>query len=534
MKRLPVNMPASLLWILTLLISLIACSAIPPRSRVPRIGPETTTVPLEKYHSVFFVSQAAGSDQNGDGSRFRPWQSPQFALRQLNSPDQTKRYAILVAAGTYAGETIEMRPHVDLFGGYEPTSWQRDIFRHRTVLTGQDRRRVVIGADHARLDGFVITKGQVRGKGAGVWCDGVSTTITHNTFTLNKTLAPIPWSPKYRHEIGHDGGAVYCENAVAPVIANNLFAENATEVGRGAAIAFHSRCRGRIQNNVFLANRAGLADPMRSSDGGAVSVFEWSGPLIEGNVFLNNRALNENDAGGLFVALWSSPTVQDNLFIGNESTDDAGALFVGGQEHRYDRPPDALPAPDRFHVTISNNLFIGNSNPSRNSGALRFTMEGRGEFSNNLTAHNGGLYFQRCEATISRNVILDNLLLIETKAGLQPCVVKDNVIWGDFDVQTEAALSNNRVLSKQEPDFQLVEEEGLVLIAVGSCFDRARYTTALYITGAGFRSNELAGRAIKAGDRWGMIRSNERRTVSVWGDFSGLVELTVLPRYRKQ
>jgi hypothetical protein len=518
-------------FIVTILI-LFCCNAVPQKVIAPALGPKTTTIELEKYQKIVYVSKNNGSDQHCDGSKTHPWSAIQFALAQLNGASPKERYAILVAEGVYAGETIQMKKHVDLFGGFDPSTWQRDIFQHRTVLSNEDTHRVVIAADSAQIDGFVMTKGRLRGKGAAILCDNVSPLITNNIFVHNTTLAPIPWNPKYRHEIGHDGGAIYCENGAAPTIANNLFVNNSTEVGRGAAIAMQSHCRGSIQNNVFIANQAGLSDPMRSSDGGAVSIFDWSNPVVENNVFLNNKALGENDAGALFVALWSSPIIRNNMFVGNECTDDAGALFVGGQEHRYDRPLDELPNPQQFFISISDNIFIGNSNPTRNSGALRFTMEARGEFRHNLTAHNGGVYFQRCEATISNNLILDNFLLIETKTGLRPCLVKDNLIWGNFDVKTEAKLSNNRILLTKDEHQGIIQDEGLHLIAASSHFDRESHVTTFYMPNRNFRADDLAHRAIKAGERWGVIRSNDRHTISVWGDFSGEVEISILPSYR--
>ncbi|MDZ7332780.1 MAG: right-handed parallel beta-helix repeat-containing protein [candidate division KSB1 bacterium] len=519
--------------ILLILFSHMDCSAPQEENSGQVVGPNTAILALGDYQKIVYVSKSAASDQQNDGSKSHPWASIQLALSRINDTSPDKRYAILVAEGVYAGETIQMKQYVDLFGGFDPSSWQRDIFRFRTVLSGRDSNRVIIAADSARLDGFVISGGQFCGKGAGVLCAGVSPVITNNVFTMNKSLAPRPWNPKYRHEIGHDGGAIYCENRAAPMIAHNLFVNNATEVGRGAAIAFHSHCQGRIQNNVFISNQSGIADPMRSSDGGAVSIFDWSSPIIEGNIFLNNQALNKNDAGGLFVALWSSPMIRRNLFVGNECTDDGGALFVGGQEHRYDRPLDELPGPDQFFVTIAENTFIGNSNPSRNSGALRFTMEARGEFRDNFTAHNNGVYFQRCEATISNNIILDNFLLVETKTGLHPCTVKDNLIWGDFDVQAKAILSDNQMLLNSSQKFPSRSDDGAHWIATSSRFDRTMYLTTFYFPNAHLRPNELKHRVIKIGDRWGVIRDNDTQTVSVWGDFSGQVELIVLPTIQK-
>ena len=108
---------------------------------------------------------------------------------------------------------------------------------------------------------------------------------------------------------------------------------------------------------------------MRSSDGGGISIFNWSSPEISGNVVLGNRARGNNDGGGIFVAYWSSAKVRDNVIVANVGGDDGGGLFVGGQEHRYDRPFDPMPAPEDFFVEVTGNRFFGNTNPSGNSGA---------------------------------------------------------------------------------------------------------------------------------------------------------------------
>jgi len=169
--------------------------------------------------------------------------------------------------------------------------------------------------------------------------------------------------------------------------------------------------------------------------------------LVEGNIFLSNLAGSRNDGGALFVALWSSTEIKNNIFVDNESGDDAGALFVGGQEHRYDSPLDPYPNKDEFYVTIENNTFIGNRNPTMNSGAMRFTMESRGKFSNNIVAQNNGVYFQRSETEITNNLILDNMLVIETKEGLDKSVIKDNLIYADFILdETVAEVKNNMML----------------------------------------------------------------------------------------
>jgi hypothetical protein len=521
--------------VLLAFISILSCSNSQNPISLLAIGPKTENVQLDNYQKLFYVSSVIGSDENGDGSAQKPWQTISFALSQIQDAASEKRYAVLISQGEYAQTTIAMKNFVDLFGGFEPATWERDISKHRTILTGGQERRVVIGANHARLDGFIVSNGNVRGKGAGIFCDGVSPTITNNIFASNKTLTPIPWNPKFLHETANDGGTIYCENAAAPIIENNLFAKNTTENGRGAAIAFHKNCNGRIANNVFLNNTTGLNDPRRSSDGGAISIFDWSSPIIENNIILNNESLASNDAGGLFVALWSSPFIRKNIFVGNKGGDDAGALFVGGQEHRYDRPLDPLPIEDKFFVRIDSNIFIGNSNPSKNSGAMRFTMESRGVFNHNIVAHNSGIYFQRSELVIEHNVILDDFLFIETKEGLKPGVIRNNIIWGNFSLATEAIVEDNNLKHHREGNFSSPPEflnDWLDLRANSVTYHSRQFVTSIFISNGKFEKNELANRVIKAGDRWGVIKSNGKKDIEIWGDFSGEIHFTLLPTYQ--
>ena len=523
------------MFVLLAFISILSCSNSQNPISLLAIGPKTENVQLANYQKLFYVSSAIGSDETGDGTAQKPWQTISFALSQIQDAASEKRYAVLISQGEYAKTPIAMKNFVDLFGGFEPATWERDISKHRTILTGGQERRVVIGADHARLDGFVISNGQIRGKGAGVFCEGVSPTITNNVFVSNKTLSPIPWNPKFLHETANDGGAIYCENGAAPMIENNLFVKNTTENGRGAAIAFHKNCNGRIANNVFLNNTTGLNDPMRSSDGGAISIFDWSSPVIENNVILNNQSLAKNDAGGLFVALWSAPIIRKNIFVGNQCTDDAGALFVGGQEHRYDRPLDPLPGKDKFFVQIDSNIFIGNSNPSKNSGAMRFTMESRGQFSHNVVAHNSGIYFQRSEVTIENNIILDDFLFIETKPGLKTSVIRNNLIWANFSLETEAIVTDNNLKYHRDGNFSAAPDfvdDWIELQAMSSIYHPKQFVTTILISNDKFKKNELANRVVKAGARWGVIKSNDEKNVEIWGDFSGEILFTLLPGYQ--
>lgn len=499
------------------------------------MGPKTTEVKLNLYTKVVYVSES-GSDESGNGIKSNPYKSVQKALSTLGKQSANNRCAVFVASGKYGGETIQLEENIDLYGGFNQSSWERDIFANASIISADKGKQLFIGADNCTIDGFNIRNNEFRGKGAAILCNSTSPVITNNVFFRNKTLSPENWQPKYRHLIANDGAAIYAENGSSPVIKDNLFYENSTECGRGAGIALHKNCNGIISGNVFMNNVVGLNDPERSSEG-AVSVFDWSNPLIENNLFLNNSALAANDAGGLFVALWSAPQISRNIFVNNSSTDDAGALFVGGQEHRYDSPLDPLPPKEKFFVEIDRNLFVANSNPTLNSGAFRITMETRGSFTNNICVYNTGVYFQRSELEIYNNTLLENFILIETKEGLGKSYVANNIIWGDLKIDAPAEFSNNNSRNKiigkdnfsKDPRFI---KDSFRIEPILTPFNNLNQTTFLLISSSNYKDNELIGRVVKAGNKWSVVKSNTSNSIEVWGDLSGELEVLVLSTFQ--
>jgi Right handed beta helix region len=499
------------------------------------IYPETENIQAADYARLLYVSKS-GSDTSGNGSKEQPYHSVLFTLEQIKDVSSDNRIAVCIAKGVYNAGTIAMKEYVDLYGGFDENNWQRDIEKFATTLSGGHERRVLIAANHSKLDGFIITEGIIKDKGAAMFCDGTSPLISNNIFVNNKTLAPDNWNPEYWHETANDGGAIYGRNGASPVITRNLFTGNKTENGRGAALSFDGQCQPAIRDNVFLNNIAGLKDPMRSSDGGAINIFNRSDAIIEGNLFISNRAESKNDGGGVFIALWSSAKVSANLFVDNHSGDDAGALFVGGQEHRYDAALDPIPPKDKFFVSIKNNTFIGNHHGGTNSGAMRFTMESRGEFIANKLAHNNGVYFQRSEVRVADNMILDNFLFIETKQGLQKGVIENNLLWADYDQQVEAEVRNNNMLHVADgqgnyhkaPKFI---NDGFEITSLSTNYKRRNYSTLVFLGNSKFAENQLVNRVVKSADRWGVIKSNSANTITIWGNFIGEVSFTVLPTY---
>ena len=515
---------------LFLSVALLAFLYTPSFAARPAAGPGTFDVLPDNYNQIHYVSETTGSNENGDGSKTQPWKTIQHALTNSTSASKTNRLAIFVAAGIYNDATLNMKPHVDCYGGFDLTNWQRNIFKHKTILDGSHKYRILIGANHARLDGFIIRAGKIRGRGAALLCDGTSPTITNNRFVDNRTQKPKNWSPKYWHELANDGAAIFSVNGAKPIIRHNTFANNRTEIGRGAAIAMHGHCAGEISHCVFLDNATGTEDLDRSSDGGAISVFDWSSPKIANNILLENKAFNKNDGGGIFVALWSSPQIVNNIFVGNRSTDDGGALFVGGQEHRYGKPFDPLPNAQEFNVEILNNAFFGNENRGLNSGGIRLTMQARATVQNNILAHDARFQIQNCQAIIANNTILENTTLEEMPQHTAANLLDQNIFWARLHVRKKGTkIPNDAPRVGQQPHF--LDDQKLLTIE-SSSYDAHQHFTILKIKDGQLAENQLSRRVVRFQHRWGVVKSNSDSQIAVWGDVTGYSKCSVLPTFQ--
>ena len=517
-------------WFVIRLAVIAGLACAPLRGALaPNLGPQTVAVDLSGYATVRHVDLRRGDDVTGDGSREKPWASLPHALENVGPLAAGKRAALLISAGRYVQPTLLLKSRIDLFGGYATPGGQRDIQQHRTVLDGGETQRIAFGADDTRVDGIHFVGGRVRGKGGALFCDGVSPTITNCTFTLNRTLIPQPWNPPLLHETAHDGGAIFVTNGSAPRIEHCYFYDNTTECGRGAAIAADRGAAPRIIASVFANNRSGLDDPFRSSDGGAVSLFDHCGGEVTGCVFSANIAFARNDAGGLFVALWSSPRISDSVFVANDGGDDAGGLFIGGQEHRYGVPFDPVPPADKFNVLVERSVFVGNTNSAKNSGAMRVTMESRATLRDNLiTENHGGFYLQRSEIVAERNTVWQDWRFVEDKQTLGPSRFTGNILKGPLDGAVEARVTFSSNMAeptagdtKALPVKDVFENDGLTGKIGGTRHDPATFCTAITVTESLPKAAALAGRLIGLqqgrGAQWRVIKSATEREVIVWG-----------------
>jgi hypothetical protein len=440
-----------------------------------QVGPQLRSADPRAYAHVIHV--APGGKHATVGS----------ALASVKDAAPGNRYAILVAAGTYKEARLAMKPYVDLYGGFAAgDSKERDIYQHATILDGQKKGPVVVGADHARLDGFVITGGEQKGHGGGIVCDGVSPTIVNNIIIGNNTLrAKI--GEGLGKQIGNEGAAIALLSGSRAYVANNLICENNTEVGTGAGITCRGNVQAKILRNVFCNNIAGVKDDQvynkrvgsRSSPGGAIACSEESSPQISFNVIVLGSAPINNDAGGIWVEGNSMPLISYNWVAGNLSGDDGGGIYVMGNLYydekgkRHDSAPDGT-------VAIEDNVIAGNNTVRGGPGGVRVSRFGRVE--------------------LRRNVIVGN-----EKGGAHGaeggviCVMENNII-ADNGLKRQAA----------KPAFRLAGDIS------ARKFDASHYVTEIATTKP-LGKEDLSGSVVRIGGQWSVIKASGPSSLIVWG-----------------
>lgn len=490
---------------------------------IDAVGPHTVAVDLEEYTTIVHVSATTGSDQSGDGSRGSPYGSIVNALQGIEDPGEDNRTVVLVAEGIYQKGTIELRPHVDLFGGYSAGTWERNILENESILDGLHSRRVLVGASHARIDGFVIRSGRTFGYGGALLCDNTSPVVTNNRFEQNHTIQPKNFRNDLIHQQGNYGGAIACLYNSVPRINNNLFVGNWTEIGEGGAIAIFGWIRmdgdpiASIENNVFIGNISGLKDHgrTRSSSGGAISCSHEASPIIRNNVIAHNRAMGRSDAGGVYCEYFSSPTIEHNWIVGNEGDDDGGGIYT----MRLGEP------------AIHRNLIAGNWTTGGGVGGVRVSKEGRARVTENVIVQNqsgGGVYLVDGWTVVQGNTIADNIggsgiRYIQNFNYFQPTRIENNAIFGNegeaisFLEQAGAApvvenntFEENPIVSHADLDWNTTDVR----------FDDRRHQSTIKLENAELEENALAGRAVHLGLRWSIVVGNRADTVVLWGDFS--------------
>jgi hypothetical protein len=440
-----------------------------------QLGPQSRPFDPRPYAQVIHV---------GDGEKQA---SLAGALAAIKDAAPGKRYAVLVQAGTYKETGVRMKPYVDLYGGFAGGDWkQRDIYQNATIVDAQKRGPVIVGADHARLDGFVITGGEQKGHGGGIVCDGASPIIVNNIIRGNNTLR-IAIKEGLGKQVGHEGGGIALLSGSRAFVANNLICENATETGNGGGISARGDVQAKILRNVFCNNIAGAKDDQmyhgrvgtRSSPGGAIACAEASSPQISFNVIVLGAAVLNNDGGGIWVEGNSRPLISYNWIAGNLSGDDGGGIYVMGNLYydeegkRHDSAPDGP-------VTIEDNFIAGNNTDRGAPGGIRVSRFGRVDLRRNRIVANAKGGAHGAEGGVI-------------------CVLEDNVI-----------VDNGAKRQAPTPTFRITGD------ITARKFNTQRYVTEV-ATSTSLSSAPLAGSVVRIGAQWSVVKSSHAGGLVVWG-----------------
>ncbi|MFC1549990.1 NosD domain-containing protein [Candidatus Neomarinimicrobiota bacterium] len=509
------------------------------KNNIDDIGPSTEIIKEDSYSKIFYVSQSTGSDNEGDGSKSNPWKTINYAI---NNKMHVNYSALYVAKGKYLEGTFGLKPYVDLYGGFNPNTWERDIHKYSTILDGNKKNRVIIGADNARVDGFVITNGFAKSHGGGILCDDASPTIS-NCFIVNNCVSePLEFNYNRIHQDGYHGAGIASMFNSVPIIRNNVFYKNKTSIGNGAGIAFYGWYRKEgapptevldntitgglqplVKNNVFIGNISGITDTnrTRSSNGGAISCAFEARPIIESNIVVNNQAKGRSDAGGIYSEYFSYPYIKNNWILGNTSDDDGGGIYVM----------------KLGYATISNNFIAGNRTLGNGVGGIRLSKEGRAKITGNFIVENlsgGAVQSVDSFMELRQNIIMHNIgkSSIHYRNNFDyfiPSVIENNIIQkndGKIELQSgkgsEVEFVDNKIdktemiLNNSTEEVQFVDDS-VELNVIDSFFNENSFQTVVEVEQP-ISHLVSKGRIVNIDNNWGVISNIDKNLISIWGD----------------
>lgn len=278
-------------------------------------SPVHSDPPIIVDQDLWYVNASASGAGTGS-SWANAFSSVQEAVDNSSEGD-----VIWVAAGTYdspapgdsAVPVVMMKQGVDIYGGFttaDTSLSQRDPAANRTILDGENRAwHVVIGTDHAKLDGFIIQSGHAFGDfpdncGGGMLNYRVSPEVENCIFASNDAgfhgagMANIQSSISvknciFRINVAVNNGAGVYNDGQSGVDGMFLFEDctfgpgNSCRFGGGM---YNSWCEVTVSDCLFRDN-------MANHNGGGL--YNTSATVtVRGCVFRENRAY---DGGGVYM-----------------------------------------------------------------------------------------------------------------------------------------------------------------------------------------------------------------------------------------
>ncbi|MCP4678710.1 MAG: hypothetical protein GY854_25015 [Deltaproteobacteria bacterium] len=258
---------------------------------------------------------------------------------------------VWVARGTYyiyettEEDTLQLRPNVDIYGGFfgtETSLSQRDWEKNETVLDGRgssdsDRvYHVVTGSDNTIIDGFIISHGSADGSydgGRYIACLGGFNEHCDGGGMLNLFTSPTVRNCSFRNNAADESGGGMHNRSNSATVVNCTFIDNrANDNGGGMS---NSDSTVTVTDSTFTNNYA------RGNGGGIDST--QSTLTIDNCMFSNNTATN---GAGIHTLHGGLKTTRSS-FIGNTASVAGGGMcnisdFLGV-------------------FSVENSIFVGNS-----------------------------------------------------------------------------------------------------------------------------------------------------------------------------
>jgi len=468
-----------------------------------------------------------------------------------------------VAEGVYDNGTVSMIESVELFGGFSVNNWQRDIYKHPTILDGESVRQVVVGANHARIDGFTIRNGLSRSHGGGILCDNTSPIISNNFIVDNFVLEPVDFNHNRIHQEGNIGAGIACLYDAVPVIRNNIFYRNRTSVGMGGAMAFYGWVRHKdapkmevrsnrfsgglralVENNVIINNTSGVNDIQRtrSSSGAGIACAYEARPIIRNNLLALNQAKGNSDAGGIYCEYFSDPDIIGNWIVGNIGDDDGGGFYT----MKLGQP------------LLKGNIIAGNWTTGGGIGGIRLSKEGRARIIENIIVQNpgGGVMSVDAYLELENNIIADNSLgsglsYVNHFNYFEPSKVSNNIFFnnekGSLNIRDESVqnpiIEKNFIQGgfeggKNSNKIPLKKSNRLETHILSAKFDQNSYATIITLKRPLKTNLQLEGRIIRINENWSIIKAVQSDRIDVWGDVSKGIKrdhiIEIIPDYIRE
>ena len=304
--------------------------------------------------------------------------------------------AVWVREGSYRpgserSDSFVLRSGIRLYGGFSGTETElaeRDWESFETVLSGEltgteHAHHVLIGADGATLDGFIVTGGladgeEDEGRGAGMVNDNASPTIQNVIFAENISEAR--------------GGAMYNGGSSAPTLRDVTFTENRAKGGteeeltQGGAMYNDDDSAPSLTRVSFVGNNAEMGGAMYNADRSEPTLEDVD---FEENWVTKTEEFSSGRAGAMYNAGESEPVLTRVSFVGNKAE-------MGGAMYNANSTKPVL-----VDVSFEENWAEGTEEFSSGGGGAMYNASGSAptlndvRFSNNQADKRGGAIFNR-------------------------------------------------------------------------------------------------------------------------------------------